>query len=226
MTKRHDAKRQSRSRLDESRVEELLEIAAEAFISRGFAETSIAEIARRGSASKTTFYARYESKEDLFLAAIERRMARLFREIAVFREGATLEETLISFGESLLRMALSQAQLNLVRAISVESRNHPRLARHFIENGPKRGETALAEYLATRVQSGEVEGESPSIMARFYISLLTGSPIRWLVLDPEAKPLTPAAAREHVRQAAAMFLRAYRRPDAKRDADFHSTPSR
>jgi TetR/AcrR family transcriptional regulator, mexJK operon transcriptional repressor len=200
---------QKRSRIDETRVAELLDLAAEAFLTHGFAATNIAEIAQRANASKTTFYSRYKTKEDLFLAALERRLSQVFHEVVAFREGATLEQTLTLFGENLLRVALSQSQLQLIRAVNTESRHHPRLAAKFFAIGPTRGENALAAYLAERVRLGELAGEKPLTMARMYMTLLTGSPIRWFVLDPEARSMPKSAIRRHVRSALQLFLRAY-----------------
>ncbi|HTF70452.1 MAG TPA: helix-turn-helix domain-containing protein [Edaphobacter sp.] len=56
-----------RGRLDEDRLAELLDIAAEVFITKGFEAASTNEIAKRSNSSKGTFYSRFPTKEDLFL---------------------------------------------------------------------------------------------------------------------------------------------------------------
>jgi TetR/AcrR family transcriptional regulator, mexJK operon transcriptional repressor len=71
-----------RARLDEERLTELLDVAAEVFISEGFSAASTNEIARRANSSKTTFYSRFPTKEQLFLAVIERRMNRILQQVA------------------------------------------------------------------------------------------------------------------------------------------------
>jgi TetR/AcrR family transcriptional regulator of autoinduction and epiphytic fitness len=70
-----------RARLHEERLTELLDVAAEVFISEGFSAASTNEIARRANSSKTTFYSRFPTKEQLFLAVIERRMTGIFRQV-------------------------------------------------------------------------------------------------------------------------------------------------
>jgi TetR/AcrR family transcriptional regulator, mexJK operon transcriptional repressor len=204
-------KRTKRNRLDANRIAELLDVAAEVFLLRGFAEASVAEMAQRANASKTTFYSRYPTKETLFLAVIERRLARVFEQVVQFHDAGDLRETLVQFGENLLRIALSPPQLALIRMINMESSRHPELAEKFFAFGPRRGEEALAKYLAVRVAAGELEGEEPLTMARFYMSLLTGTPIRWFVLSPAAKPLPQTAIRKHVERSAHLLLRAYGR---------------
>ncbi len=51
------------------RTDRLLDLAAEVFLELGYEGTSTALIAERAHASKQTFYARFPSKEKLFLAA-------------------------------------------------------------------------------------------------------------------------------------------------------------
>src|SRR5258708_16457763 len=71
-----------RARLDEERLTELLDVATEVFVSEGFSAASTNEIARRANSSKTAFYSRFPTKEQLFLAVIERRMTGIFRQVA------------------------------------------------------------------------------------------------------------------------------------------------
>ena len=54
------------------RHEELLGIALEIFMERGFERTTVEEIANRVGMSKRTVYARYESKDALFKATVMR----------------------------------------------------------------------------------------------------------------------------------------------------------
>jgi TetR/AcrR family transcriptional regulator of autoinduction and epiphytic fitness len=81
-TQRESKPRPIRARLDEERLAELLDVAAEIFISEGFSAASTNEIARRANSSKTTFYSRFPTKEQLFLAVIERRVTGIFQQVA------------------------------------------------------------------------------------------------------------------------------------------------
>ena len=74
--------RRIRARLDEERLTELLDVATEVFVSEGFSAASTNEIARRANSSKTTFYSRFPTKEQLFLAVIERRITAIFSQVA------------------------------------------------------------------------------------------------------------------------------------------------
>lgn len=67
--------------LASQRCEEILPIATEIFASRGYASTDVQEIADRLGIAKGTVYHYFPSKEQLFLAAVDRGMAGLSKAI-------------------------------------------------------------------------------------------------------------------------------------------------
>jgi len=199
-----------RARLDEERLTELLDIAAEVFISEGFSAASTNDIARRANSSKTTFYSRFPTKEQLFLAVIERRMTNIFHQVAgSLPEEPPVAETLSSFGSGLLRLALSEDQIALVRVVSMESAKFPELGKRFYELGPKRGEEALAAYLTRQIEKGRLLNYDARQMAQHFMSLVTGGPVRWFVLGFRPSITSKNAVQKHLNAAVQMFLRAY-----------------
>jgi TetR/AcrR family transcriptional regulator, mexJK operon transcriptional repressor len=205
-----------RTRLDEKRLTELLDVAAEIFIAEGFSAASTNEIARRANCSKSTFYSRFPSKEDLFLAVIERRMTKIFRQVAgSLPEEPPMEEALRQFGAALVKFALSKEQVTLVRVISMEAAKFPELGKRFYELGPKRGEEVLAAYLSKHQRKGRLSVEDPRQMAQHFISLITGGPVRWFVFGFVPSPLSKSRLQKHLNSAIQAFLAAYGRIPAK-----------
>ncbi len=201
-----------RARLHEERLTELLDVAAEVFISEGFSAASTNEIARRANSSKTTFYSRFPTKEQLFLAVIERRVSGIFHHVAAsLPDEPPTEETLRNFGSALIRFALSKEQIALVRVVSMESAKFPELGKRFYELGPKRGEGALAAYLMKQVEKGRLLNEDTRQMAQHFISLVTGGPIRWFVFGFDRSSLPKSALQKHLNSAIQAFMRAYGR---------------
>jgi AcrR family transcriptional regulator len=68
--------------LASQRCEEILPIATQIFASRGYASTDVQEIADRLGIAKGTVYHYFPSKEQLFLAAVDRGMAGLSKAIS------------------------------------------------------------------------------------------------------------------------------------------------
>jgi TetR/AcrR family transcriptional regulator, mexJK operon transcriptional repressor len=197
-----------RERLNAERLAELLDVATEVFLEQGFDAASTREIARRANASKTTFYARFPSKEDLFLAVVERRMATVFEQVARFPETESIEDTLYEFGSGMLKIALSPEQIALIRLVNAEAERYPHLALHFYENGAKRGEDALARFFAMQIRKGRLRRGRPLTMARQFMSLITGSPVRWFVLGFNPASLSKRALEVHLQESVEFFLNA------------------
>lgn len=205
-----------RPRLDEERLSELLDVAAEVFISEGFSPASTNEIARRANSSKTTFYSRFPTKEQLFLAVIERRMNGIFRQFAAsLPEDPPIEDTLRRFAAALIRAVLLRKQAALIRVISMEAAKFPELGKRFYELGPKRGEEALAGYFTKQVEMGRVTNDDTRQMAQHFLSLITGGPILWVVLAFDPSSLSKSALQKHLDAAIQVFMRAYARIPAK-----------
>ena len=201
-----------RKRLQDDRIAELLDTATEVFIAEGFAAASTNKIARLANASKSTFYSRFPTKEDLFLAVIERRMKRIFEQVAQFPAGFDLRSSLEQFGTNLLTIALSPEQMLLIRMVSMESTKYPELAKRFYENGPMRGEEALTGYLSAQIKAGALREEDPHLMAGHLISLFAGGTVRWFVLGMSAKHPNRKALARHIESVVSLFLRAYSVP--------------
>ena len=197
------------TRLDDDRVSELLDVAAEVFIEHGFEGASTNEIARRGNCSKTTLYARYPTKEKLFLAVLERRMALILSDFTTtLQPELPIEQTLKEYGFRLMQLALSENQLGMVRVISMEASRFPDLGKRFYELGPGRGVAILASYMEEQIKRDRLIKENPQIMAEHLMSLITGGYVRWTMLGlPDNVSLKEK--KQRVSAAVEMFLRAY-----------------
>jgi TetR/AcrR family transcriptional regulator, mexJK operon transcriptional repressor len=213
-----------RNRLPDTRLAELLDIAASVFIQDGYQAASLNEIARRANASKPTLYARFPSKEALFLAVIDRRMQSIAERVTQFSSASPVAEGLRTFAYGLLRFALSPDQISLVRMISMEAERYPELARRYYERGPKRGEQALSAYCKEQITLGRLRAANTLSMARQFINLIAGSPVRWFVLGFDSEPLTEQALETHVDDAIQLWLSAY--GAQTQDAPPSGTPNR
>ena len=206
-----------RTRLHGERLAEILDIATEVFIANGFSAASTNDIARKANASKTTFYSRFPTKETLFLAVLERRVHAVFAEVAGFLPAEPpMKETLHAFGIRFMKVGLSDAQIRLLRVVSMEANNFPQLARRFFEIGPQRGQKALADYMGKQIALGRLSDDDPALMAQQFLSLLRGGPVQSVVLGVNPEPLSQTEKAQHVSDALRLFLRGYgTTPDAE-----------
>lgn len=196
-------------RLDEERVAELLDVATEVFMEHGFEGASTNEIARRANCSKATFYSRFPTKQDLFIAVLERRTEALFKELfAALPIDGPVEETLMEFSARVLRIALSDAQIRLRRVVSMEAERFPKLAERFYELGPNRVLGELSRYLNTQIKRGRLIREDPHTMAEHMEGLITSGPVRWKDLGI-CSSFGSKDSKRRLQAAVKAFLRAY-----------------
>ena len=196
-------------RLDQERVAELLDAATEVFIQRGFEGASTNEIVKRANCSKTTLYCRFPTKQELFIAVLDRRTTAMFKEVfTALPVDGPLKETLTEFGARVLRIAMSEEKIRLERVVNMEADRFPELAAHFFELGPKRGHQELARYLKEQIKRGRLIAEDSQLMAEHLISLITGGPVHWRMLGLRDH-VSAKDQKKRLQAAVKAFLRAY-----------------
>jgi AcrR family transcriptional regulator len=73
----------------ETRRTPILEAMIRVVGSKGYRETSVADVIAEAETSRTTFYKHFEDKHDCFLAAYEMLVEQVFTEVAAHCDGAT-----------------------------------------------------------------------------------------------------------------------------------------
>lgn len=89
---------------------EILDIAADVFLTLGYADASVTAVATAARASRTTLYSRYANKEALFRAVVEDRRQQWSAESskANWMVGKTFEQRLRHYTSKAIERALSK----------------------------------------------------------------------------------------------------------------------
>jgi TetR/AcrR family transcriptional regulator, mexJK operon transcriptional repressor len=193
----------------DARTEQLLDVAAKFFLEKGFEGASVSEIARQAKASKETFYHRYSSKEDLFLAVMRRQTDLLATELnAVLVPDAPTEEALQSFGVVIVGRMISAPSISMHKILSLESSRFPDLPKLFFELGPARVIATLARYLCEQMVLGRLRKMDAELAAQHFLALLTAGTMSRVQLGILPTP-TPAQLRRKVQAAVDVFMHGY-----------------
>ncbi len=195
----------------EERIDYLLDVAAELFLSRGFSDTSVGEIAAQAKASKSTFYSRFPTKEKLFTEVFRRRADVCFLELSeILRPDGEPREVITRFAESLVKNVLTRNCIDLIRLVYMESKHMPELGQIFYELGPQRGRIRTSQYFRGLVDKGFFRFDMDTdIAAEQFFDLVTGEMVRRCALA--IKPaFTGDEEAYRVHLAVEMFMRAYR----------------
>ena len=181
----------SEPRTQDSR-DEILKAAMQLFANRGFHETSMSEVAREARVSKALIFWHFKTKEELFVAVLNRLLEPYFidfaEEAAVMGERAQIEKLVESY------LAFVRDNASSVRFFLAQMLHDQRLSESLNEQVLKLygGYRAmLVELIASAQQKGICTRRSaPESVAAFLLSALNGLLIEYLfmganAIDPE-----------------------------------------
>ena len=153
----------------------ILDVALQEFLLHGYRGASLTRIVQLASVSKTTLYARYRSKAELFRAMLNEQIERS-RPARLFPGGAGspgLEEGLIRYADDMLKFSLQKDLQGVERLLCSESHHFPELgeaAAHRQQLGIKR----IAAFIAECAEKDGVPCKDPRAIAETFISLIRG----------------------------------------------------
>ncbi|SFK00074.1 transcriptional regulator, TetR family [Pseudovibrio ascidiaceicola] len=198
----------------EKRKQELLEIAADAIIELGYANTSMDEIVRRARASKTTVYRHFKNKEAMLAEIVSNLSEGPVLSIKPLDSNADggsrqeLEEILFIFGKAVLTLIYDDRTLGLWRMLIGEGSRAPHITKSFFQLGPKRATSSIAQQLQLASDLGIVAIEHPENAAAIFMGMLREDTHLALLLGVQTAPNEQEVS-EHVRQCVRDFMKAY-----------------
>ena len=194
----------------EAKRDAIVQVASEVFRELGFEGASMVEIAARVGGSRATLYGYFNSKEELFVAAIHAEAKSHFEPIftALGQESDDdLERVLQRFGEKVLAVVCSREVIQAHRAVIAES-GRSDIGRLFYEGGPKKGLAELAGFLEQQMRKGRLRTADPSVAARHLMALLDSETVLPCLLGIQG-PLTRKELKDATRRALQVFLGGY-----------------
>jgi AcrR family transcriptional regulator len=188
--------------------ERILNAAFDSFIKNGFSGTSTLEIATLAKVSKREIYAFFDSKEEMLVACISGRAARMRWTPAGVpepRDRETLAATLEAFGTRLLSEVTQPTVVAVFQLAIAEAHRAPEVARILETQGREANRAPLRKILTQARDAGLLHGDCAEIAEQF-IALLYGNIMVGLLLRVAAAP-TPAEVRKRAHWAAQAILK-------------------
>jgi AcrR family transcriptional regulator len=178
------------------------------FMAKGYAGTSMLEIATRAKISKRDLYASFPSKQAVLLACITSRAARmrLPPDLPAPKSRAMLAATLKTFGATVIREVCAPAVTSMYRlAIAESERSHEVAATLNANRFVNR--RALEELLARAQGAGLLGPGGPPRMMEQFFALLWGD----LLVSRLFGASTPTSAEieQRATEATTAFLKLY-----------------
>ena len=190
----------------EDRRQAIIEAAIELFRQVGFQRASMDMISRRLGGSKGTLYGYFQSKEELFEAAMrvavegpgDQIMGLLDPDIKDMR--GMLER----FGKAYLDFILGEEVLAITRTAVSEGANSP-LGAHLFDQGPGRAIAVFTKFFASQMERGRLRPAPPLTASLQFKSLIEAGFLEEALYGASFR----IKRREAVAAAVDTFLRAY-----------------
>ncbi len=161
-------------RRKEARPAEIVAAALEVFVERGFAATTLAEVARRAGVTKGTIYLYFAGKAALFKAVVRETIVPVIargEQLAAGHRGSAAElvrRLLRGWWEVIGESPLS----GIPKLVMAEAGNFPALARFYYDEVIRRGHRLIARALERGIATGEFRPLDVKVAVRLAIAPL------------------------------------------------------
>lgn len=153
----------------------ILDAAALAFTQDGYDNSSMDRIAVLAGASKRTVYNHFPSKEDLFLAVLERFMGEMqaLKQIR-YSPRRSLEAQLGDFANSKLEISKNPAWLGMMKVTTTVFITDPELAKKTVQQAEE-GEDTLVTWLEAAKTDGRLQIRNTKLAAEIFWAMVGGA---------------------------------------------------
>lgn len=200
----------SKSSSDQKR-EQIIKVATQMFIERGYSAVTMDSIAEAAPVSKPTLYNHFENKAALFYAVMEEKTSAIFLMLKdVIEHEAPVEETLNQMGLHFLDVIMKPEAVAMYSIMISESKNFPELSKMFYEVGPRRISGLVADYLVEQHKAGRLNVPNPDLSAQIFISMIKGQHHTRSLLSLETK-IPPKERAELIEYVVSVFINGHRK---------------
>jgi AcrR family transcriptional regulator len=195
--------------VESERRHQLIAVAEQIFLEKGYHAATMDDIARRAGMSKKTIYLVFPSKAALFDALLGERFAPLAAPIP--DDGRPMATVLMEFLTTVAHIALSPRQLALTRLMVAEVPHSPEVVQALRSQGVCQGDSALDVWLGQQAARGTLRLDDPRQAADILFGMSIGELILGQLVKADPPPSEDQVA-QRIQLAVQMFLRACSTP--------------
>jgi TetR/AcrR family transcriptional regulator, mexJK operon transcriptional repressor len=165
--------RAKRVRADVKRAE-LLKVATELFLAKGYDGVSVDSIIARTGGTKSNVYKFFGSKAELFAEVVEEICRQIVHSFAGLEfDTANPEETLREVGRRFLGALLTKRSIRQHRMVVAESARFPSIGKRWFKAGPEGARAPLASYFEKLQKAGKLGKVPPRRLAGVFLDMLS-----------------------------------------------------
>jgi TetR/AcrR family transcriptional repressor of mexJK operon len=177
----------SRSPPAADKAQRIIAAAREALLEKGCDGVSMDEAASRAGAAKQTVYARYVSKDALFLAVVYSIQGKMLSAVSVGGPLA-IRDRLRRIARELLDLVLDPSILSLSRIALGASYWFPKLGHSIYGARIRELHEILADIIERAAKDGGLVVDDPAVAAEQFLALVRGEQHLHCLYDPSFRP--------------------------------------
>lgn len=140
------------------KYDQVLMGARSVFMSCGYGDANMDEVARTAKVSKATVYSYFPDKQRLFIEVVKAECEHMAEHaMEEIDQTQDIRQVLRKAAGYMVNFFLSEFSQQMFRICVAEADRIPELGRQFYENGPMMGRQHIAEYLRKAADAGEIE---------------------------------------------------------------------
>jgi len=191
----------------------ILHAARDVFLRKGYAGTSMDEVALMAEASKVTIYKHFSDKQTLFIAvvtdAIDEAKAGSQGLVDQLGNSIDLKLDLRDFARQHVAIVTQPHLIQMRRMIIAEAHRFPDLARAWHRVGPERAHATLAGQIDKLVARGQLLVADSLVAAQMLNYLILSVPLNEAMFTGRDKPYSRRYLNRYADEAVRVFLAAY-----------------
>lgn len=192
------------------RINDLVVIAAQMFLDKGFDAVAVDDLIARAGGSRRNVYSHFGGKEGLFEAAMMHVCAEMAKPLENLNiDGLDPADVLPEFGRELVKTALSPRTLAVHRLLTTEGKRFPAIAQAMLAASYEKVIGILASWIATHQQSAnrKLTTEIPAkVLAVQFVSMISSDLKLRAIVGLVGDNLSAAAVDEVVSSAVHTLL--------------------
>jgi len=193
--------------------EKILETAATVFLTHGYEQSSMDEIALESGVARRTLYNQFANKKALFDATMARLWASMPLDAIIdpTAEVRPPEEVLFAIGRTIASFWAPPEAVAFMRLVIWESSRFPELSESFWSAGRDPARQAVSLYVRRLSHEADFHIEDIDLATAQFIDVILGEVLLGRLVATEASSLDDDRCDYIVREAVTLFMSRYRR---------------
>jgi TetR/AcrR family transcriptional regulator, mexJK operon transcriptional repressor len=172
----------------EARMQDLMTVAAELFLQKGYSKVSLEAIARQAHVAVRTIYVKFGGKAGLFREILRSGRESYFATMEDLETNVRpMREILIDFGLRMNKLLAAPSAINLHRIVIAEAAAAPELAEAFFDAGPRQTREALRTFFSRADIRAQLRADMPpEQLSVHFLNCLMGDQLKRYLFMPQS----------------------------------------